>query len=114
MAKAPGSWKAFERWAASMLGGTRRGAYTGSAQVGGRTDVIHEVWGVECKHLKRPTFGVMLGAAKQAAEAAEPGQYPLAVVHRKGDAWGDSLVIVTMDEFAKWFPPEAEESEKAA
>lgn len=84
---------------ARKIGGERRGAYTGGT-AGGRTDVIHEVIAAECKLLSQPKFRDMKLACDQALENAEPGQVPIAFVRRKGDNWGDGLVIMKMDQFS--------------
>jgi hypothetical protein len=101
MPKIPTSWKSFESRIAKVFGGVRRGAdYRGSA--GGKNDVIHPHWSIECKLLGAPTYGAMLAACRQAEAAAEPLQEPVAVVKRKNALDNDSLVIMRLEEFKKW------------
>ena len=56
------AWKAFERRIASVFGGKRRGADT-SDDRGGKTDVIHPFYAIECKLLGAPSFMSMSVAA---------------------------------------------------
>ena len=96
-------WKAFERRVARIFGGERRGADFGDAR-GGKTDVIHDHFAIECKLLARPTYQQMLDACLQAEAASEPLQEPVAVVKRKrqGSPDGDALVVMRLETFAAW------------
>ena len=105
MSKSSQSWKKFERYIAGVLGGQRRGAYTGSGGHG-KTDIIHEHWGVECKLLKSPTYAALMDACLQAERNSEPGQCPIAIVKRKNDADGDALVVMRLDMFWRHFARE--------
>ncbi len=96
------TWKAFERKIAKALGGERRGADYGDAR-GGKTDVIHPLWAIECKLYKRPTWGVLLGACRQAEAAAEAHQMPIAVMKKNGAPMGDTIVAMRLGEFRSWF-----------
>ena len=93
------TWKAFELRVARWVGGTRRGADFQRMGLG-QNDVIKDGWSIECKLLKRPSFGEMLAAAKQ-AEAAKEHQddIAVAVVKRNGDRDEDSLFVLRRDEF---------------
>ena len=95
------AWKAFERRVAGSLGGVRRGADTRGPDAG-KTDVIHDHWGVECKLLSRPSFGQILDACRQAETNCEEHQEPVAFVKRKNDPYGDTLVCVRLETFLKW------------
>lgn len=94
------SWKEWERIVAVKIFGERRGAYTGGDK-GGKNDIIHPAISSECKLLSQPQFADLKKACRQAEENAEPGQVPLAFVRRKGDLWGDGLVVMRLEEFAK-------------
>ena len=102
------SWKAWERRVAKLFGCKRRGAdFRG--ENGGKDDLTHDYWAVECKLLSRPTFGQMLEAAKQAEAAGavvevEEGfsRHPIAIVKRKFDEDADALVIQRLGTFKAW------------
>ena len=66
------TWKAFELRVAKWFGGQRRGADFQRLGLG-QNDVIKEGFSIECKLLKRPSFGEILAATKQ-AEAANKHQ----------------------------------------
>ena len=103
MAKIPTSWKSFERRIAKRLGGQRRGAHTGSGGKGtGKTDVIHDHFAIECKLLGAPTYSAIVAACKQAEDAAEEGQEPIAIVKRKSAQDNDALVCMRLETFTAW------------
>jgi hypothetical protein len=98
------SWKAVERRIALYFPkGRRRGAdYRG--EQGGKTDIIAPGWSIEVKQSKRPTYGLMCEAVAQAERnRVNPADIPVAVIHRQGDRYGDSLVIMRLEEFAAHF-----------
>ena len=95
------SWKAFERRIAKAFGGTRRGADFRDAR-GGKNDVIHDVYSIECKLLGRPSFSQLLLACIQAEKAADPLQEPVAVVKRLRDRDNDALVCMRLKTFLEW------------
>lgn len=95
------AWKAFERRVAAVFGGRRRGADTRGAD-GGKTDVVHDHYAIECKLLARPTYSDMRGAVAQAERNASPGQEPIAIVKRKNFADDDALVIMRLATFREW------------
>ncbi len=95
-------WKAFERRIARVFGGTRRGPDTRGPD-GGKTDVVHAFWGIECKLLGRPSYSDLVAAAKQTEANAEPGQCPVAVVKRKRVEDRDALVVLRLEMFREWF-----------
>ena len=94
------AWKAWERTVASLLGGKRRGADYGDSR-GGKTDIIHPRWAVECKLLGRPAYMDIRNACLQAERNAEPGQTPIAMVKRKGDRWEDALVVMRLEPWCR-------------
>lgn len=97
------AWKAWERRVATIFGGKRRGAYTGSA-AGGKSDIIKSGWSIECKLLSRPGFADLLEAARQAETNADlPTDIPLAVIKRKGDFDTQALVIMRLETFKQFF-----------
>ena len=95
------AWKAWERAVARIFGGTRRGADT-RGERGGKTDVIHDHFAIECKLLGAPTYSAMLAACRQAEENAGPLQEPVAVVKRKNARARDALVVMRLETFAEW------------
>jgi len=100
------SWKALERRVATLFGGRRRGAYTGS-RAGGRSDVIARGFSIECKLLVRPGYADCLEAARQAERAASPTELAIAVVKRKRAEDRDALVVMRLETFLAWFGPDA-------
>lgn len=97
------AWKAWERRVATVFGGKRRGAYTGTTQ-GGKSDIIKPGWAIECKLLSRPGFADLLAAAEQAERNAENTEdIPVAVVKRKGDAINQALCVMRMERFVEIF-----------
>jgi hypothetical protein len=114
------SWKAFERRIAKLFGCKRRGAdFRG--ENGGKDDLTHSLYAVECKLLSKPTYGAMLEACRQAEGAAmvtrttavnyeakeitlnrEIERHPIAIVKRKGDRDEDALVIQRLSTFREW------------
>jgi hypothetical protein len=98
------TWKEHERRTARVLGGRR----VGPAGVEAADVVVGEdpPWlVVECKHRKRlPQW--LKNALEQAQNAAGAGQLGIAVLHERGRR--DSLVVLSLSDFADWFgnPPE--------
>jgi hypothetical protein len=108
MSKPPTTWKKVEQAIADFWGGKRRGAdYKNRYGAGGKNDVIDVPgWSIEIKHSKRPTFGLMVGAVEQAeTNRDKPGDIPVAVIHKTGAEYKDSLVIMRLDEFSRYFIP---------
>lgn len=98
------TWKAAERKIAAFFpNGRRRGAdFRGDHS--GKTDIIAPGWSIEVKQSKRPTFGLMQAAVAQAERNREsPSDIPVAVIHRQGDRYADSLVVMRLEEFAAFF-----------
>jgi len=107
------SWKAFERKVSKALGGQRRGADTRGPS-GGRTDVIHDVWGVECKLLSRSGHADILAAVRQAERNSKATQIPIAIVKRKGDKFVDSICAMRIETWLEWYGPTDQFSDDAA
>ena len=92
------TWKHAERQIAKRLGG-RRVPVSGR---GGQPDIAHPWLSSEVKHRRRlPQW--LTKAVEQAEGSATPGQLPLAVVHESGTRYGQSLVVLRLDDFEEWF-----------
>ena len=96
------AWKAFERRVAKDFGGKRRGPDTGGAR-GGKTDIIHPLFAVECKLLSRIGGADVLNAAIQAETNAEDSQLPIAVLKKKRASMNDAVVAMRYQTFIEWF-----------
>ena len=107
------AWKAWERRVAALFGGRRRGADTGDARRGGRSDVIAPGWSIEVKLLGRPGYADLLESARQAEQAAGPAELPIAVVKRKRAHDEDALVVLRLPVFLDWFGPVTPAAAKA-
>lgn len=116
------SWKSWELRVAKMFGCKRRGPdFRG--ENGGKDDLTHPLYAVECKLLARPTYAEMLAACRQAEGAAAKStitqwvdmdhdektvtvsvgdRHPIAIVKRKGDRDEDALVIQRLATFKAW------------
>lgn len=106
VAKPPTTWKSVEAKIAAYWGGKRRGAdFKKRTGPGGKNDVVDVPgWSIEVKHNKRPTWGLMVSAVSQAIGAKEQSDdIPVAVVHKLGDDYGNSLVIMRLSDFADHF-----------
>jgi hypothetical protein len=104
------TWKKVELAIAALIGGKRRGAdFRGENH--GKSDIICPGWSVEVKHSKRPTFGLMVDAVAQSETNREkPGDIPIAVVHKEGTEYKNSLVVMRLDQFIDFFLDQCEES----
>lgn len=98
------AWKQFERRIAKFLDGRRRGPDT-SDEAGGKTDIIHPAWGVECKLLARSGHSHILEAVRQAERNSAPEQTPIAIVKRKRDLDMDSIVAMRLGTWLQWYGP---------
>ena len=102
MSRNPHTWKDFERRIAAIFGGKRRGAYVANEE-GGKSDIIHPHYSIECKLLGAPTYSAMLAACRQAEDNADsPLHEPVAVVKRKNARMKDSLVVMRLETFREW------------
>ena len=98
------TWKAAERQIARIFGGQRRGADYKKKDGGGKSDIILDGWSIEVKHNKRPFFQLMFDAAVQAEKNREnPTDIPIAVIHKAGTPYKDSLVIMRIETFQDFF-----------
>ena len=101
------TWKLVEAKVAARFGLKRRGADYGDRD-GGKSDATEldgsesARWSLEVKHGKRHAYQSMLDACRQAEEAAHDGQEPVAVIHRVGERYGDSLVVQRLETFEAW------------
>ncbi len=103
-------WKQFERRVAGLLAGgdpaIRRRGPDVSAPDGGKTDIIHPAFGVECKLLARSSHSDILEAVRQAERNSAENQTPIAIVKRKKrDLDKDALVCMTLGTWLEWYGP---------
>lgn len=107
------TWKNAERKVLQYWGAKRRGAHTGQGFAGsGLPDNNDDLkgWSIEIKHSKRPTFGLMQAAVVQArTNRIKPNDIPVAVVHKEGMEYGDSLVVMSLSDFRDYFINQLEE-----
>jgi hypothetical protein len=93
-------WKAAERTLARLIGG-RRVPVSGRGR-GDQPDIAHPWLSIECKH--RQTIPAWLtDALAQARAAAHRDQLPVALIHQHGARYGQTLVVMTLDDFTAWF-----------
>ena len=102
-------WKQFERRIAKLIGAgdpavRRRGPDVSDAD-GGKTDIIHPGFGVECKLLGRSGHRDILEAVRQAERNSEDTQTPIAIVKRKHDLDLDSIVAMRLGTWLEWYGP---------
>jgi hypothetical protein len=105
MPKPTSTWKSAEREIARWWpDGERRGPdYRGEGNKG-KTDVVSDGWAIEVKHLKQPKFSLIVSAVAQAEKnRTHPEDIPVAVIHKAGTPYKDSLVVMRLEEFAKFF-----------
>jgi hypothetical protein len=94
------AWAQFEWRISKIFKGHRRGAY----QEG--NDIVVDGWSIECKLNKRPSYGLMLNACRQAeGDKENESDIPIAIVKKKGRGIPDkdALVIMRLEEFEKHF-----------
>lgn len=97
------SWKAFERYICKRFGGQRRGADFRDAD-GGKNDCTDvSGFSIECKWLKRPTYGQMRLAIMQAKNSASSDDISIAIVGKTKQPRSDALVVMDLDDFIDWF-----------
>ena len=98
------AWKAWERFVAGVLGGVRRGPVVGDGESGGGYNDIAGLDGrysVECKHATQIGFALILGACKQAMQAATNHEIPIAAIHSKGTPYEDGLLCVRVGDWQR-------------
>jgi hypothetical protein len=99
------AWKAWERYVADVLGGTRRGPLT--TFKGGPSSGLSDISGlegqyaVECKHGAQMGFGLILDACRQALSAARGDEIPMAAIHRKGDRLEDGIFCIRIGDWKR-------------
>src|SRR5688500_17056501 len=87
------TWKKIERKVADILGGVRV-PVTGRRR-GAAPDVLHRLWSIEVKHRKAlPEW--LFDAMEQAEESKKSTQTPIVILHQKGQAVIDSLVVMKL------------------
>ena len=89
------TWKQRERKVARALGGTRVGASGHSTP-----DVVTPWLAVECKQRKQLPLWLTTALSKIRAQAGD-GKLGIVVLHEHGEH--DSLVIMSLRDFADWF-----------
>lgn len=93
-------WKSTERKIAELIGGTRV-PVTGR-QRGDAPDIRHRWLSPEVKsYAVRPPS--IHDALAQARASARNGQLPIAIFHRRGDAYRDAVVLLSLGDFLEWF-----------
>jgi hypothetical protein len=86
-------WKRAERRIAELLGGRR--VPVSGRQRGSVPDVDHPSLSVEVK--TRKTLPAWIeDAMKQAKASARDGQIPVAVLHERGQRYGDALLVMRL------------------
>jgi hypothetical protein len=100
------SWKAFERRIAKLFGCKRRGAdFRG--ELGGKDDLTHAHYSVECKLLSRPQWNDIERACIQAECAAyetatSPSREPIAIIKKKFDEDDNAFVVSRLSTWKTW------------
>ena len=95
------TWKAVERSIASLLGGERvpiTGRIRGSAP-----DVEHPWMSIEIKHRKGGLPKYILDSLDQAHKSAKQDQLPVAIWHKKGKKYTDSVIMMNLGDFIEHF-----------
>jgi hypothetical protein len=95
------AWVQFEYRIAKLFGGRRRGRYAEGNDI---ADVPG--FSIECKLNKRPSYGLMFDACKQ-AEGDKENELDIAIAivkkRGKGIPDNDALVIMRLEEYKKHF-----------
>lgn len=99
------TWKSVERAIARFWPGARRRGSDFRGEGGiGKSDIVCPGWSIEVKHGKTITYGLMVHAVEQSeTNKPSPNDIPVAVVHKEGQAYKDSLVIMKLSTFAEFF-----------
>lgn len=106
MSKPTSTWKQVEAQIAKFFpNAKRRGAdYRNVENGGGKNDIVCSGWSIEVKHSKKPTYGLMVSAVAQAESAKIiPDDIPVAIIHKEGTEYKNSLVIMRLETFANFF-----------
>jgi len=97
-------WKAAERAIAKFWPGAIRRGSDFRGENSGKSDIVAPGWSIEVKHGKRHTFGMIRAAINQAETNKEkPDDIPVAVIHKTGDDYKDSLVVMRLETFRDFF-----------
>jgi hypothetical protein len=105
MARPTSTWKSAERAIARWWpGAKRRGSDFRGEDTAGKTDIVCPGWAIEVKHFTSPIFSKIVAAVLQAeTNKPKPDDIPVAVIHKAGTEYKDSLVVMHLEEFAKFF-----------
>lgn len=104
---ADASWKAWERRIAKWFQGQRRGAdYADRYSQAGKNDIIVDGFSIEAKLYKRPSYGMIKKAIRQAEAAKEdPNDIAVAIIKKKYDLDEDAIMAMSPKEFLDHFGP---------
>lgn len=107
MVRPSSNWKNVERAIARYWpGAKRRGAdFRNQDGTGGKNDVVGAPgWSIEIKTSKRPTYSLITEAVRQSESSKDlPDDIPIAVIHKAGTQYKDSLVVFRLETFAQLF-----------
>ena len=97
------TWKKAELEIARWLKGKRRGAdFRG--ENAGKSDIVKEGWSIEVKHSTRPHWKLITGALDQSeTNKPKPEDIPIAVIHKAGEPYARSIVVMYLDTFSELF-----------
>lgn len=111
MSKPTSTWKNAEREIAKWFpNGRRRGPDFKGESNAGKTDIVSDGWAIEVKHFKSPNWSRIVEAFKQAVtNKLNENDIPVAIIHKAGTPYKESLVVMTLEEFSKYFINEASE-----
>lgn len=99
--KARNRGKSWERDVARLTGGTRRGPdFRGPG--GGKDDVIHPHFSIECKNQKQLNYKAILEACRQAEVNAPDEKEPVCIIKPPGVRWQDALVCQRLPVWKDW------------
>ncbi|GAG36497.1 unnamed protein product [marine sediment metagenome] len=93
--------KAWERLVAKLLGGIRRGPDFRGPD-GGKDDVIHPHFSIECKNMAQLNYRAILAACYQSELNCPDTKEPIAIVKPPGTKWQDAMVCQRLEEWRKW------------
>lgn len=99
------TWKAAERAIAKWFPGSKRRGpdFTNELAVG-KSDLVYPGYSIEVKHSKRPTYTLLTSAVQQAiTNKTHPNDIPLAVIHKAGEEYKNSLVVMRLSDFSEFF-----------
>jgi len=91
------TWKMCERQVARRLGGERAGPQ------GAASDVNHPWLSVEVKHRQGLPEWLKDAMEQAARNCTDADRLPIVVLHESGQRYGQSLVMMRLDDFCEWF-----------